>query len=160
VTVGLTFTVLRALPIRNVVIQFTLAVANDEVLTANLNLLDVACKCCDGCRVRLVLSSVGRRKPSPGLALDQLGVIRRDILGNLRQREVSWHSMQQELAVSFFDLHLLIFTVIGEGIFDDVRVILVDHIRLGVTGGEDDVAADCNLYMDKCWHEDIFVVDD
>ena len=79
-TVGLTLAALGASPIRNVVIQFALTVANDEVLTANLSLLDVAYERHDNRGVRLVFSSVRRREPSWGLALDQLWVIGRDAL--------------------------------------------------------------------------------
>jgi hypothetical protein len=80
VTVGLTLATLGASPVRNVVIQLALTVANDEVLTANLSLLDVARERHDNCGVCLVLSSVSRREPSRSLALDQLGVIGRDAL--------------------------------------------------------------------------------
>jgi len=62
--------------------------------------------------------------------------------------------------VSFSNLHLLTFTVIGEGVFDDGCVILVDDIRLGVTSGKDDIATDSNPCTDKRRCEDIFVVDD
>jgi hypothetical protein len=79
-TVGLTFPALGASPVCNIVIQFTLTVANDKVLTANLRLLDVACECHDNRGICLVLSSVGRCEPSWGLTLDQLGVIGRDTL--------------------------------------------------------------------------------
>ena len=79
-TVGLTFMALGASSVRDVVIQFALTVANNEVLTPDLSLLDVAGERHDNCRVCLVLSSVGRREPSRGLALDQLGVIGRDTL--------------------------------------------------------------------------------
>jgi len=67
--------------------------------------------------------------------------------------------MQQELAVSFSDLHLLTFTIIGEGVFDDCCVILIDDIGLVVTGGEDDVATHCDPCIDKRRCEDIFVID-
>jgi hypothetical protein len=79
-TIGLTFTALGTPPVRNVVIQFTLTIANDEVLTANLSLLDVACERHDNRGVCLVLSSVGRCEPSWSLTLNQLGVIGRDTL--------------------------------------------------------------------------------
>jgi hypothetical protein len=80
VAVALALATLCAPSVRNVIIQFTLTVANDEVLTANLSLLDVAGERHDNRRVDLVLSSIGRREPSWGLALDQLGVIGRDTL--------------------------------------------------------------------------------
>jgi hypothetical protein len=80
VAIALTLTALCAPSVRNVIIQFALAIANDEVLTTNLSLLDVACECHHNGRVYLVLSSVGRCEPSWGLALDQLRVIGRDTL--------------------------------------------------------------------------------
>jgi len=43
---------------RNVVVQFALTVANDEVLTAKLGHLDVACECHDICGVCFVFLSV------------------------------------------------------------------------------------------------------
>ena len=79
-TVGLTLAALSASSVCDGVIQFALTVANDEVLTANLSLLDVACKCHDNRGVYLVLSSVSRHEPSWGLALGQLGVVGRDAL--------------------------------------------------------------------------------
>jgi hypothetical protein len=80
VTEGLTLATLGASSIRNVIIQLTLTVADDEVLSANLSLLDVAGESHDNRGVYLVLSSVSRREPSRSLALDQLGVIGRDAL--------------------------------------------------------------------------------
>ena len=68
--------------------------------------------------------------------------------------------MQQELAVLFSDLDMLTFTVIGKGIFDDGCVVLVNDVRLRVTGGEDDVPTNCDPHTYKCRREDIFVVDD
>ena len=79
-TVGLTLAALGGFPIRNVVVQFALTVANDDVLTANLGLLDVVCKCHDNRGVHFVFLSVCRCEPSRGLALCQLGVIGRDAL--------------------------------------------------------------------------------
>jgi len=70
VTVGLTLAALGASSVLNVVIQFALTVANDEVLTANLALLDVACECHNNRGVCLVLPSVSWHEPSWGLALD------------------------------------------------------------------------------------------
>jgi hypothetical protein len=77
-TVDLTFTALGASPVCNVVIQFTLTVANDEMLMANLGLLDVACECHDNRGVCIVLLSVDWHKPLWRLTLDQLGVIGKD----------------------------------------------------------------------------------
>ena len=74
----MTFAALGVPPIRNIVIQFTLAVANDKVLMANLSLLDVACERHNNCGIRLVLPSVCRREPSWGLTLDQLWVFAGD----------------------------------------------------------------------------------
>jgi hypothetical protein len=80
VTVSLALTVLGASSVRNVVIQLALTVANDEVLTANLSLLDVAYERHDNRGVCLVFSSISRYEPSRGLALYQLWVIGRDTL--------------------------------------------------------------------------------
>ena len=76
-TVGLTLAALGGFPIRNIVVQFALSVANDEVLAANLSLLDVSCECHDNRGVRFVFSSVCLYEPSRGLAFRQLGVLRR-----------------------------------------------------------------------------------
>jgi len=73
---------------------------------------------------------------------------------------VSRHSIQQELTESSSDLHFLTFTVVGEGVFDDCCVILIDNIGLVVTGGKDNVFADCNMRTDKHRREVIRVVDD
>ena len=79
-TVGLTLAALGAPPVRNVVVQLALPVADNQVLTANLGLLDVACERHNNRGVCLVLLSLSRCKPSRGLALDQLRVIGRDAL--------------------------------------------------------------------------------
>ena len=76
-TIGFSLAALGGFPIHNVVVQFALTVANDEVLAANLSLLDVACECHDNRGVRFVFSSIGRCERSWGLALCQLGVIER-----------------------------------------------------------------------------------
>jgi hypothetical protein len=80
VTVSLALPALGTSPVRDVVIQFALTVANDEVLTANLSLLDVAYERHNNCRVCLGSSSVSWYEPSRGLALYQLWVIGRDAL--------------------------------------------------------------------------------
>jgi hypothetical protein len=69
-TIGLTFAALGTPSVRNVVIQLTLAVADYQVLTANLGLLDVACERHDNRRICLIFPSVGWCKPPRGLTLD------------------------------------------------------------------------------------------
>jgi hypothetical protein len=92
-TIGLTLAALGASSVCNVVIQLALAVAHNQVLTANLGLLDVACECHDNRGICLMFASVIRCKPSWGLPLDQLGVVGGDAPRNLSQREMSRHSM-------------------------------------------------------------------
>jgi hypothetical protein len=74
-TVGLTLTTLGAPPVCNVVVQLALAVADNQVLTANLGFLDVACERHDNRRICLMFSSVSWCKPPWGLTLNQLGIV-------------------------------------------------------------------------------------
>ena len=74
-SVALALAALGASSVRNVIIQFALAVADDEVLAANIGFRDVACQCHNNCGVCLLLSSVSRGEPPRGLPLDELGVI-------------------------------------------------------------------------------------
>ena len=75
VSVGLAVVTLGASTVCDIVLQLTLAVADDEVLVANACLFDILCKCHDNCRVRFVFSLTGRSKPPWRLALDELGVV-------------------------------------------------------------------------------------
>jgi hypothetical protein len=78
VTIDLAIPALRASSVCNIVIQLAPTVANNEVLSANIGLLHIACKCNHNCRVCFVLSSVSWGEPLWGLPLDQLWVVRRE----------------------------------------------------------------------------------
>ena len=74
-TVGLTVTALGAPSICDIVVQFALAVADNQVLAANLGLLDVARERHHNRGICLMFPSVSQREPPRGLTLDQLGVV-------------------------------------------------------------------------------------
>ena len=74
-TVGLALAALGTSPVHNVVIQLALAVADNQVLAANLGLLHVACERHHNRGICLIFPSVSWRKPPRGLTLDQLGVV-------------------------------------------------------------------------------------
>jgi len=90
--------------------------------------------------------------------LDQLGIISGEALRNFGQGEVSWHSVQQELAKAFSDLHSLTFSIVGERVLNDRSVVFVYNIVLGVAGREDDVAADRDTCTDKRRCKDVLVI--
>ena len=84
VAVGLALVALGVPSIRNVIIQFTLTVTDNEVLTADAGSLDVACQCHNHRGVCLMLSSLSRGKPPGGLPLDELPVVCSETLRDFR----------------------------------------------------------------------------
>jgi len=71
------------------------------------------------------------------LALDQLGVVGGNAVGDIGQGEVGRDSVEQELAEALPDFDLLALAVVGKGVGDDRCVVFRDDVVLGVGGGED-----------------------
>jgi len=93
------------------------------------------------------------------LALDQLGVVGGDAVGDVGQGEVGRDSVEQELAEALPDFDLLTLAVVGEGVGDGCRVVFTDDIVLGVGGGEDDGSTHGHLGAEEGAGGYILVVD-
>jgi len=114
------------------------AVADGEVVSSNVSLLGAAAEGHDYRRGCFLFASVCWGESVWCLALDQLGVVGGDAVGDIGQREVGRNSVEQELAEALPDFDLLALAVVGEGVGDDCRVVFIDDVVLGVGGGEDD----------------------
>jgi len=114
------------------------AVADGEVVSSNVSLLGAAAQGHDYCRGCFLFASVCRDEPVWRLALDQLGVVRGNAVGDIRQGEVGQDSMEQVLAEALPDFDLLALAIAREGVGDDHRVVFVDDVLLGVGSSEDD----------------------
>jgi hypothetical protein len=106
-----------------------------------------------------VLASVGWGEPAWCLALDQLGVVGGDAVGDVGYGEVGQNSMEQELTEVLPDFHLFTLSVIGEDVGDDRGVVFIDDVVLGVAGGEDDGAAHGDMGTEEGWGSYVLVVD-
>ena len=113
------------------------AVADGEVVSSNVSLLGTATEGHNYRRGCFLFLSVCRGQPARRLALDQLGVIGGNAVGDIGQGEVGWDSVEQELAEVLPDFDLLTGDVVGVGISDGCRVVFIDDVVLGVGGGED-----------------------
>jgi len=113
-------------------------VADGKVVSSNVSLLGAATEGHDYRRGCFLFSSVCQGEPAWCLALDQLGVVGGDAIGDVGQWEMGRNSVEQELAEALPDFDLLALAVVGEGVGDDCRVVFIDDVVLGVGGGEDD----------------------
>jgi len=114
------------------------AVADGEVVSSNVSLLGAATEGHDYRRGCFLFTSVCQGEQVWRLALDQLGVVGGNAVGDIGQGEMGWDSVEQELAEALPDCDLLALAVVGEGVGDDRRVVFIDDVVLGVGGGEDD----------------------
>jgi len=112
--------------------------ADGEVVSSNVSLLGAATEGYDYRRGCFLFASVCLGKPAWRLALDQLGVVGGDAVGDIWQGEVGQDSVEQELAEALPDFDLLALAVVGEYVGDDRHVVFIDDVVLGVGGGEDD----------------------
>jgi len=117
------------------------AVADGKVVSSNVSLLGAAAEGHDYRRGCFQFASVCRGEPAWCLALDQLGVVGGDAVGDVGQWEMGRDSVEQELAEALPNFDLLALAVVGEGVGDDRRVVFIDDVVLGVGGGEDNGSA-------------------
>ena len=73
--VDLAVVALSASSVRNVIVQLTFTVTDNEVLVSNTGFLDGSREHYDDYRVRFMLPSVSGGEPSWRLSLNQLGVV-------------------------------------------------------------------------------------
>jgi len=116
-------------------------VAYGEVVASDVTLLGAATEGHDYRQGCFLFMSVCWGEPALCLALDQLGVVGGKAVRDIGQGEVSWDSVEHELAKALPDFDLLTLAVVGEGDGDDCGVVFIDDVVLGVDGGEDDGSA-------------------